>query len=605
MNFEELISDVSNLRHRQTRLTASKAIAKRFGANDLLFFVEDPLLKVLLPVEGYPQQLPVAKDWRAFLEAARKSEAVVCDLRCPYTEEFRTVRGFHLAENSMLVFVGAPPKLSLSKNLRAIFSMAAASFAGEAALTHSQKQTEILRESAVVYKALVASLDSTKSKLQATLNERDQALLSHRRQNEADAKLLNGTQTLLSTLDFRTTLKNVVQIAVQNIADWCFLYLADSNEEGSKMHFAEMAAREPADERNLASYLKLCQSVTKGPSPVGQVIESKTEKYFSGLSRERILALSNSEAEGEALFQCKPGFIVVQPMIMSGDLIGILSYGFRAGGFELSTQDFLLVQRWTAQSTMAISNATLLQEAQMAVRARDELMSISSHEIRTPITAMKLQVQLMKRQIEKLGVESIAPEKFVKLVDQSDSQLRKLSRLVEDMLDLSRINTGHFSFSLGKINLSDVVSETLDRLLPNLVSAGCSVRVHIAPDIFVEGDVSRIEQVLTNLLTNAARYGAGKPVRLTLKKVAGMAELRVQDEGQGIRTEDLERIFEKFERAISRNEVSGLGLGLFIVRQILIAHKGSIRAESKFGEGAVFITTIPLVEENSRQLDVQ
>lgn len=591
---------MDEIRVPEKREASSRNLAHFLGASDLIFFIEDPLLKVYLPAQGYPQTMPSGKNWRAFLEAVRRNEDTVCELVSPYSGNFELVKGFVISETALLVVVGSPPKLKLSGDVKVLFGLVAAALVGETALIHSEGQSKTLRESADMYRALVSSMEATKRELHRILKERDQALRElqenlqqKKNANEIDAKILNGTQTLLSTLDFEATLKNIVTIATDHLSDWCVIYLR-RDRMGPTMTASAVAAKDPKNLSAIQDYIRQFPDVSGGPTPVGQVIETRSEKTFEGLSLPRILALTETEEQGIALDRCHPRALLAHPLTHGGDFIGVLVYGFTERDAGFSTSDLLLAQRWTGQATSALTNATLFREAQKAIAARDELMSISSHEIRTPITAMKLQIQLAKRQIEKLGPGAMDPARMVKLIEQSDSQLRKLTKLVDDMLDLSRINTGRFSFDLQRVNLSEIVLDTLDRLGAHLTEAGCQVESSVDSRVMVRGDISRLEQMLTNLLTNAARYGARRPIEVCLRKCHGQAVLSVRDHGDGVAPADRERIFGKFERAVSRNEVSGLGLGLFIVREIMHSHGGLIRVEGEKGEGATFIAELPL-----------
>ena len=233
-------------------------------------------------------------------------------------------------------------------------------------------------------------------------------------------------------------------------------------------------------------------------------------------------------------------------------------------------------------------------ELRRLIVARDEFLSVASHELKTPLTSIKLQTQLIKRNVAKGDGSALAPARMEKMVDQTDRQVTRLAHLVDDMLDVSRLDTGKLELRSEPMDLGEVVEEVVERLAPLLAQSGSQVRVTAPRGIGGKWDRFRIEQVLVNLLTNASRYGARKPIEVEVHARDGHATVSVRDHGIGIAREDQERIFQRFERAISSSEVSGLGLGLYIARQIVEAHQGTLRVQSAPGEGAEFTATLPV-----------
>lgn len=236
----------------------------------------------------------------------------------------------------------------------------------------------------------------------------------------------------------------------------------------------------------------------------------------------------------------------------------------------------------------------LLRAQMAAMRQRDEFISIAGHELKTPLTSLKLQLQLSQRGIENADPAAFAPLQVKKLVFSANRQVDRLGRLVEDMLDLARIQTGKLAIDKRPVDLDSIVRELADRFAPQFAANGTTVDVHASEDSFRGNwDAYRIEQVVSNLLANALRYGANRPVSVRLSADAQRVRLSVKDAGPGIAAEDQRRIFERFERAVSSSEISGLGLGLYICREIVQAHHGDIRVVSAPGCGAEFIVELP------------
>jgi signal transduction histidine kinase len=234
------------------------------------------------------------------------------------------------------------------------------------------------------------------------------------------------------------------------------------------------------------------------------------------------------------------------------------------------------------------------QSLRKAISLRDEFLSIASHELRTPITGMKLQTQMMKRGIERGDLNVFSQPRVNQLVQRIDHGLDRLARLIEDMLDISKIQLGKLSIHHQEFDLVTTIRDTIDRFRSQLLAAGILTSVVAGTECRIIGDRFRFEQVVTNFITNTVRYAPGGPLRVTVCHDENDAWVEFEDSGPGIAKENQERIFERFERLVSADEVSGMGLGLYIVKQIIEAHQGSIRVESELGKGAKFIIRIPL-----------
>lgn len=228
-----------------------------------------------------------------------------------------------------------------------------------------------------------------------------------------------------------------------------------------------------------------------------------------------------------------------------------------------------------------------------AVRVRDEFLSIASHELKTPLTSLFMQNQFQKRLVEKGDPKAYAPERIEKIVQQSERLFGRLNRLIDDMLDVSRIQSGKLMIRREKVDLKEVLEGLTKSLAPEVQEEDRELvlRAPIRVETFL--DPVRIEQVASNLISNALRYGKGS-IHITLSQIAEMVRVEVSDEGPGISEEDKRIIFNRFERAINANEVSGLGLGLYISLQIVEAHGGRIWVESTEGQGSTFIFELPV-----------
>ncbi len=226
------------------------------------------------------------------------------------------------------------------------------------------------------------------------------------------------------------------------------------------------------------------------------------------------------------------------------------------------------------------------QEAEHAIRMRDEFLSIASHELKTPLTALQLQIESLLRR-----PDSPPNPAKLRIIHRS---LERLGALINQLLDVSRVTSRRLELEKENVDLGNLIRGVAVQFDDELARAKCDLRLDLPAAIHVSCDPLRIEQVITNLITNALKYGSGNAIELGLAVTATHAEVRVRDHGIGIAAEDQGRIFERFERVDSERSHGGFGLGLWIVRQILESHGGTIRVSSERGVGSVFTASLPL-----------
>ena len=227
----------------------------------------------------------------------------------------------------------------------------------------------------------------------------------------------------------------------------------------------------------------------------------------------------------------------------------------------------------------------------------NDFLSIASHELKTPITGLKLQAEMAKRAIEKLGPDAFSPERVKKLVDNFHYDINRLKRLVDDILDVSRITSGKLSMEMEYVNIEEFMFEIVDRMSQSFIQFNQLVNVKINAPINVILDLHRMEQVISNLISNAIRYGNESPITFYIFTHSKHLFISVSDKGPGISAENQRSLFERSEKKKRKIENEGLGLGLYIANEIVKAHKGKIHLESHLGEGTNFTVEIPIIHQ--------
>ncbi|AXQ47823.1 MULTISPECIES: hybrid sensor histidine kinase/response regulator [unclassified Pseudomonas] len=233
-------------------------------------------------------------------------------------------------------------------------------------------------------------------------------------------------------------------------------------------------------------------------------------------------------------------------------------------------------------------------ELEHAVRMRDDFMSIVAHEVRTPLNGLILETQLRRMHLARGNLEAFSADKLQAMVERDERQINSLIRLIEDMLDVSRIRTGKLSLRPRAFDLSQLVRGLVENFSAQATALETTIELLQCEPLTGEWDEFRIEQVVANLLSNALRYGERRPIHVQVFECDGMAAVQVRDHGIGISASNQQRIFQQFERVATQQASNGLGLGLYISEQIVQAHGGQIKVQSDVGKGSTFTLLLPL-----------
>ena len=376
---------------------------------------------------------------------------------------------------------------------------------------------------------------------------------------------------LVSQLDIDHVAQTTVNTLVEGFsASLARIWLVD--DDGNTLRLVASAG---LSSRTTESSRALIDVATY-PFKVGRVARSLEPFVSNDLA-------SDPELDQTWIAREKLTAIAAFPLQSGQQLRGVFAAFFRER-IEPEQQD--LLQTFASMVSAAANDVRLLEQTRDAVRARDHFLSMASHELNTPITTLNLQLESLARTLPSDANTTLR-------IRRAQRQVIRLASLVRELLDVSRISEGRLRLSLEDVDLGKLVAEVVDRHHADLEHAGCEVALHLTPDVRGIWDADRIDQVVTNLLSNAIKYGAGKAIVVSVSRVDSRAVLRVRDEGMGVAPEDQPRIFQRFERAVHGGTQAGLGLGLWIVQEIVTAHSGTVSVESALGRGATFLVELP------------
>lgn len=232
-------------------------------------------------------------------------------------------------------------------------------------------------------------------------------------------------------------------------------------------------------------------------------------------------------------------------------------------------------------------------QAHEEIKARDEFLSIATHELKTPLTLSLLQIQRALHNIKNVSLANFSVQNLMSMLESIEHQTDRLSKLISDLSNVSLITTGRMRLEVDDVNITEVIKDVIKRVPLTMNKEGYPITFKENGDIKGRWDKIRIEQVLTNLVTNAIKYGNGKPIEVFLKTTNDWLSLYVKDRGLGIPKELQQKVFDRFERGAADKGIKGLGVGLYITKQIITAHGGTIELNSKPGRGSEFIVKLP------------
>jgi signal transduction histidine kinase len=405
----------------------------------------------------------------------------------------------------------------------------------------------------------------------------------------------SASQALASSLDLAETMRTVTRLAVPDFCDLCTLKLVTATDD---VVIASVAARTPEMEaaaNTIEDEFPLANTGAYGRDPINSkhigalrtgkpVLCNDVPAAYAYVRKNGLAMHPRMLAQWEASIE-RLGIkaSITQPILAHGRTLGILDFVMCGSGRTFTQGDVDLTSRLAVHAGLALENARLYGEAVAQARSRETFLAVASHELRHPIGALLLQLGLLRQE---LGTSE--------RVDVLERQARQMSRLVDDLLDVARVGAGSLSLSHAEFDLARLAAEVVGRHAPALARRGQALTLEGPDTLPCHGDRGRVEQVLENLLSNALKYGARRPVTLAVVEAGSQVALTVRDGGPGIPMSARASIFEPFRRAQGAAAAAdGAGLGLWIVREIVRALDGTVSVEDAPGGGSAFVVRIP------------
>ncbi len=409
-----------------------------------------------------------------------------------------------------------------------------------------------------------------------------------RRREQASRLLDEAMQLLSSSLDYKTTLEHVAKLAIQRLGGWVGVSFIGEDGKLNELIVAH------ADEKKIPIVREIRRLYPPDPTSGIEYAVIRTGKsvFIPEITEDMLVDGTKDKLYLQLVRKLGFKAVISTPLTSAQGTFGLIN--FASSDRPYDWKDLSIAEELAKRASLAIDNARLYQKAQEAIRVRDEFLSIASHELMTPLTSLKLQLQLTERRIKPEANQMPPTEKLLAMIDISSKQVERLTAIVGDLLDVSRIQAGKLSFNFEECKVEEILKEVVDRFLEQLLQARCSVEIYVRPGLTAVWDRFRIEQVMANLISNAIKYAPGSPISVNVEQDGERAIIRVQDAGPGIPRDRYAKIFERFERGPHVQGISGLGLGLSIVNEIVKGHQGIVHVESDEGQGAKFIVELPL-----------
>lgn len=383
-------------------------------------------------------------------------------------------------------------------------------------------------------------------------------------------------------------LERLARAVAEAVFDLCLIYLVDPEEPGAR-DLTCAAAYHP-DREALENLHCFFADLPRGGDGLVRHVIQRQSLYFRPRFAPGLLQPYSTDELPELKVPIHS--LIVVPMITGdGRCLGALLVGRHATTASFSDRDLALMEWIASHATTKLENARLYRDLQAAVQERDTFISIASHELRTPLSTLKLQAQILQRLAQR-DPAALTPAKIMEKMASFDRNIDRMDALIDQLLNVSRLMDGTLTTQTAPCDLRLIVDDAATRLSVELQASGSALHNGVQDPVRGTWDENRLDHILTNLISNAIKYGRGNPITIACDQTPETVSLEVRDQGHGILPGHLDRIFARFERG-TQGSRQGLGLGLWIVREYVESMGGTIEVESVPDQGSTFRLRLP------------
>jgi PAS domain S-box-containing protein len=408
-------------------------------------------------------------------------------------------------------------------------------------------------------------------------------ITERKRLERAQHLFAEAERLFLSAPDPGQAVAELARLLVPELADGCVLSLLNASGELEAHTVVHVSAEK---QRVLWELIHTSPRWRERPHGMEQVLRTGQSELLSEVTPELMREGATDAAQQGRFERLGAVSSLTVPLRAGGRALGALTLLSHRPERRFTHTDQVFVEELAGRTALSLENARLLREAQAAL----ELIGVAAHDLGNPLNALQLMLGKLRRS---------PPADAARLSESLAAAMRytqRLGRLLHNLLDLSRLSSGKLELEVGEVDLTDLVHDAVARHADQAAEAGSQLVLDVRPGVVGRWDRLRLERVLTNLLSNAFKYGKGQPIELRVERTDGHGRLIVRDHGPGIAREQQREIFERFKKAPAPGEKKeGFGLGLYIVRQLVEAHGGTVQVDSREGEGATFTVELPLL----------